>query len=48
MSRMRLHFSPLGLGKRRLKRFYKRLEMDTGMEWDIVSTTFTEAKKAGI
>lgn len=30
---MKLHFSPLG--KRQRKRFFKRLPMDTGLEWEM-------------
>lgn len=32
---MKLHFSPQK--KRRMKRFFKRLPMDTGLEWEMTA-----------
>lgn len=42
---MKLHFSPLR--RKRIKRFYKRLPMDTGLDWE-TTTLYYEKPLAGI
>ncbi|MBP2662299.1 MAG: hypothetical protein H6Q71_247 [Firmicutes bacterium] len=42
---MKLHFSPLR--RRRIKRFFKRLPMDTGLDWEMAAH-YQEKPVAGI